>query len=302
MDLRRQGEFRAALAVVAVAVGTDFATGRELSAFYAQTGPASWLGVALSGTVFGLLTAMLARLARRSGADSLPALLGRMPGGRMGKGAAALYALVVVLACAGLLSAAGHMGALALPLRGGGCFGAAFALLSALWIAFMGMRALAAAGSVFVGCVALFELGLMFFGRAPEPAALRFELELRLYGNIAAALTFALLHACVCACVAAGCAVRLSHGRVRPGRLGLWSGALFMLLLLAGNAALALQPEELLALKLPFVALASGWGKVGFYLSSLISYFAAVTTLAGLAGGLIPRKMMLNYENPTSFD
>ena len=300
--LNRQWEFRGALCVVATALGTDFATGRTLSTFYAQLGEASWLGVAFAGLAFGFFTTMISHLARRAGADSVPALLRRMPGGPMGRGVGALYALIAFLAVCALTAAAGHAGALTLPMRNAGFWSGATALLAALSVALAGRRAMALAGGTFLGFMGLFELGLLFFSRPPGEALLRFELELRLRNHLGAALGLALLHASVCACVCAGATARLAEGRVRPLRLGMWSGGLFFLLLAGGNAVLAAQSEQLLALRLPFVALASGWGTAGFYLSALLSYLAAVVSLAGVAYGLIPRKMMLNYENSTLQD
>ena len=287
---------------MATALGTDFATGRTLSIFYAQLGDASWPGLAFAGLAFGGFITMLAHLARRAGADGVPALLRRMPGGPMGRGAGMLYALIALTAVCTLTAAAGHAGALMLPMRNAGLWSGATALLAALSIALAGRRTLALAGGAFLGLLGLFELGLLFFARPPESAVLRFELELRLRNHLPAALGLALLHASVSACVSAGTAARLAGGRVRPPRLGMWSGALFFLLLAGGNAVFAAQSEQLLALQLPFVALASSWGTAGFYVSAVLSYLAAALSLAGIAYGLIPRKMMLNYENSTLQD
>lgn len=295
----RSSHFSVALAVVAVALGVDFATGRDLSAFYAQLGNACWLGVVVSALVFGLWTALLARLGRRTGADTLAGVFRRLPGGPMGGGMTALYAVFLAVASGMTLAAAGHMGALALPLRSGGVCTAVLAALLAAWIVLGGEQSLCRAGGLFVGCVALMELGLMLFGRLPVRSGLNFELEMKLRNNWGAALLFALVHASMCACISAGAVARLSRGRLLPWRLGLWSGALFAVLLAGGNAALMVQEEKLLLLQLPFVALASGWGTAGFYLSAGLSYFAAVMTLAGLIYGLIPRhnpRKLGNYD------
>ena len=71
-----------------------------------------------------------------------------------------------------------------------------------------------------------------------------------------------------------------------------------LLLSISGSAGMGLSN----ALQLPFVALASSWGTAGFYASTVLSYLAAALSLAGIAYGLIPRKMMLNYENSTLQD
>ena len=289
--------FSIALAIVAVAMGIDFATGRDLSAFYAQMGGACWLGVGLAALVFGLLTVMLAHLSRRAGADSMGALLRRLLGEKLGKGMALLYGLILCVAAAMALGAAGHMGALMLPLRRSQIWGMGMAVLLAGWIAMGGPRTIQISSGLFVGCMALFELALLFFGEMPDRSQLNYELELKLRGNVPAALLFALVHASVCACLSAGVALRMSKGRVRPWRLGLWAGGLFLLLLTGGNAALMVQKQELLLLQLPLVALASGWGKAGFYFSAILSYFAAVTTLAGIFYALLPRSIARNLGN-----
>lgn len=300
--MKQKWEFRGALCIVATALGADFATGRTLSAFYAQLGGAAWPGVSFAGLAFGLFIAMLSHLARRAGADDVPTLLRRMPGGPMGRGVGALFVLVALSAACACILSAGHAGALVLPMRNAGLWSALAALLAALSLSLAGRRALTPAGGVLLGLMGLFELGLLFRAQPPESAALRFELELRLRNHLPAALGLALLHAAACASVCAGATVRLSGGGVRPSRLGLWSGGLFFVLLAGGNAVLASQREQLLALRLPFVALAGGWGVGGFYLSAALCYFAAVLSLAGVAYGLIPRKMMLNYENSTLQD
>ena len=100
----------------------------------------------------------------------------------------------------------------------------------------------------------------------------------------------------------AGAAVRLAGGRSRPLRMGLWSGGMFTLMMAGANAVLAARSAQLTALRLPFVALAGGWGSAGFYVSAALSYLAAATSLAGVAYALLPRKMMLNYENQSPHD
>lgn len=288
--MERCGHFSVALTAVAVALGADFATGRDLSAFYAQLGRACWLGVAGTAAVFASWTALLAYLGRRTGADALPGVFRRLPGGSVGGGITALYVAFLVISGAMSLAAAGHMGALMLPVRWGEAWGMVLAALLAAWIALGSEQGICRAGGVFVGCVALMELGLMLFGRMPASAGLNFELEMKLRDNWGAALLFALVYGSVCACVSAGVVVRFSRGRIRPYRLGLWTGALLAILLAGGNAALMAQEEKLLLLQLPFVALASGWGALGFYLSAGLSYFAAVMMLGGLVYGLVPRK------------
>ena len=295
--MEKYAEARAALAVAAAAVSVDFAAGRELAAFHAQMAGTSWLGVAFSGLLFGLITALFAHLARRSGAGDMFELFRGLPGGASGRLGYALYAVILLTAGWTLGAAAARLGALALPLRRAPVFGAAFALVAAAWIALRGPGALRRTGAVFVALFMLYELALLLFARLDRLPGMLFVLELRLGGSIAAALGLAAVHAAMCACLAAGVTVRFAGRGVRPAQLGLWSGGIFLALLLAGNAALRNQMDELLALEVPFVALASCWGSAGFWSSAVMMYMAAVTSLSALFCALLPRKWMLNSND-----
>ena len=293
--MERCREARAALAVTAAAVGVDFAAGRELAAFYAQMAGASWLGVAFSALLFGLITAMIAHMAQKSGAGNIFAMFRRTAGGAVGWISCALYAAILLTAGWMLISAAANLGALALPLHRAPLFGAAFALLAAAWIALRGAGSMRRVGAVFVGMFAAYELALLLFARIDSLPGMLFVLELRLGGSWAAAIMLALVHAAMCACLSAGVTVRMA-GDARPARLGLWAGGIFFALLLIGNAALRNQMNELLALEVPFVALASCWGSAGFWISASVMYLAAVTSLSALFSALMPGKWMLNSK------
>ena len=294
--MNRYREVYAALAVAAVGASADFASGRELAAFYAQLAGASWLAVALSGLLFGLITAMLANMARQSGAGDMYELFRRMPGGRLGGFACVLYAGILLTAGWTLVSETARLGALTLPLHRAPLFGAAFALLAAAWLA-LHTGSMKAVGAAFVGMLLLFELALLLFARLDKLPGMLFVIKLKLGGSCLAALILALIHSAMCACLSAGVAVRMAGEGARPKRLGMWSGAAFLALLLVGNAALRNQMDELLALEVPFVALASCWGSAGFWSSAIVMYLAAVTSLSGLICGLLPRKWMLNSKN-----
>lgn len=286
--MRRWREFGAALAVVAAALGADFASGRESAAFYAQMAGASWWGVAFAAAAFGLIVALVAWLEERCAAANLFALLRRAPGGRLGWVGCALYALILLLAGASLIDAAGRLGELALPLRHARQLGVALALLVSAWLALGGAGGLRAAGAAFLALLAAYELALCAFARLDALPGVTYVLELRLANSIPAALLFAALHAAMCACLGAGVALRAAGEGARPAALGGYSAALFLALSLLGNAALRGQGDELLALDTPFVALASCWGSAGFWGSAAVIYLACVTSLAALLAGLLP--------------
>lgn len=284
--MNRRNELHGALAIVAAALGIDFVSGRALAAFYAQTGRASWLGICLSAAVFGLMTGMIARLARRCGAQNVGELLNRLPGGGVGKGAHVLYGLILLLAAGMLATSAGRMSALTVPVMHADLLGGAAAVLAAGVIAFTGARSMKALGGILVVLMLGFELSLLLF--AELPATPRYEIELRLRDNWAVALGFAMLHTAACLCLSTGTAVKFSGGRMRPGRLGGWTGAVYGLMLAVGNAVLMAKDERILALELPFVALSADWGGAGFYLNAGLGWVFCTFSLAGLIYGLMP--------------
>jgi len=285
MGFKRDAQ--SALAAVAVAMGLDYVSGRALAAFYAQTGEASWLGVVLSGVLFGLLTGAVSQLARRTGSGNLRMLLCRIPGGGVGNFVWIMYCMLLAAAGCMLLGEAAHAGALMLPVMHAGVIAAAFAFFLAGALALSGKGVLRRCGSIFVLLLLGFELAMLFFGKQPE-AKLLYEIELKLRGSCLAAVVFAMLHTAVCVCVSAGVVVYFTEGSTRPARLGAFAGAAMLILLLAGNAALQASGAKILALKLPFVALGAGWGSAGFYFNGVMIIIASVLSLAGILQGFLP--------------
>lgn len=284
--LNRQNEFGGALAITAAALGIDFVSGRALAAFYAQMGRMSWLGIGFSVLLFGAAIGFFARLARRSGTRCIWDLLRRLPGGGMGRGTFFLYAGVVLLGAGMLMKSAGHMGALMLPLRRAELLSAALALALAGFLAFTGEHSIRMLGGLLAMAMLGFEGLLLLSGEPAE--ALHYAVELHLKDSWVAALGFALLHTAVCLCMAVGVTVRLSKGRMRPGRLGSLSGAFYGLQLALGNAVFMARDEQILALRFPFVALSADWGSAGFYLSAGLGWLFCMFSLAGLIYGVLP--------------
>lgn len=282
-------ELRAGIALSAMALGTNFASGRSLAAFYAQLGETSWLGIAVSTLIFGAFMGMIARLARRCGARSMLEVLKRAPGGGFGWMVMALYLLIAAGGICMMMASAAHIGALMLPMRHAGAYAASLCLLLSAAAAFRGVKAMRMLGGMFYVCGLLFVVLLLFSGKLPDGALVNWALDLRLRNNVCAALLFALLHASTMVCMAAGAAVRMTDGRVRPGALGLWSGGALFLLLALGNAALRVRADEMLVLRLPFVALSSGWGLAGFYMSGCMIFLAAVCSASALLFAVIPQ-------------
>lgn len=288
MGLKR--EIQSSLASAAAALGLHYASGRAPAAFYAQMGRASWLGVALSALLFGLLSGAICGLARRTGSRNICRLFHRVPFGT-GRLIGALYGMLLFSAGCMLLGEAAHAGALMLPCAYAETIAAAFAALCALALAFSASDALLSAGSALALMLLAFEWALLCAARAPQLPAPYFEVDLKLQGNAPAAIAFALLHACAGICLSAGMIVRFTDGGARPVRRGLLSGAAMLALLSAGNAALQAGGERSIALQLPFAAISSRWGGAGFYGCAGLMLALAILSLSGIIHGLLP-------ENP----
>lgn len=288
--MKGRGEFLAALALAGTALGTDFISGRALAAFYAQMGRASWLGVGASALIFGGMLGFIVRLAQRSGARSMLEALRRMPGGGMGWPAEIVYICVVSGGIYMAIASAAHMGALSLPLRNASVYAVALCLVVALYIAIRGAGALCHASALLCTCALVYVGLLLFFGKGPDDALLQWAMDLRLENNLIAAFVFALLHASVNLCLSMGTAVRIMNGRMRARRLGAYAACVYFVLLSLGNAVLRVRADEVLALKLPFVALSSLWGTAGFYFSVLLNFFAATVHVASLIYAILPQR------------
>lgn len=280
-------DFFAALTITAAGTGLGFASGRTQAVFCAQTVGASWLGAAVAGLAFGLLAAMVVHLKRRTGAERFPGVYRRLLGCHAGKLIGALYVLALSVAAALLLFSAAKVGALVLPGRHAGASGALAALLLAALLAGLGEGALRIVGGAYLLLLLCLEVALWRFAVPPDAARLHFAVDLRLRDCSAGAAALGLLMACMSTALSAGVAVRASGSRTSPGGVGLWCGLMFLLVNLAGNAALQRQADELLCLRTPFVALAAGWGSAGFYICAGMIFLGALTALAGIVYSLL---------------
>jgi len=271
--MERRDERRAALAVMGAVAGTGYASGRELTLFFAQLGWACWVGIALAALAFGGMVAVVARWMAGGGGS------GRWTGGGLGRLIRLLRALLLALTAAGMLCCARRMGELTLPMRHGFLWGAGLAVLIAGLVNLAGLGALRALGLVALAGGMLFHAALALDPR-PVRTWLMGEIDLALEGSVPAAALLALCHVALNASVAAGVAARCSGGCLRPARLGLRCGALMLGALMCANAALARGGRALLAQAMPFVLLSARWGVTGFWLCAAFNYLCAVCTLA----------------------
>lgn len=286
--MRAREDFQAAVAVTAVGTGLGFASGRTQAVFCAQTVRASWLGAVFSALAYGLLMAMLCHLKRRTGARRFPGVYRRLLGCHAGKLIGGLYAVALLVAAVLLLSAAAKVGALVLPLRRAALTGALAALLLSGIVAALGNGALVCVGGAYLTLLLMLELALWRFGGRPDPARLQFVVDLRLQDSLPGALILGALCACMSTALSAGVAVRMSGSRTSPCGTGLFCALLYLMVQLAGNAALQRQQQEVLSLRTPFAALTALWGKPGFYLSAGLIFLGTVAALAGILRALLP--------------
>ncbi len=280
-------EARLALAVMAAVAGTGYASGREMVLFFAQLGRAAWVGIFVASALFGILAGVLCRWACRSTSDSVAGVIRRQLGRGAGRAAELLHALLMSTIAAVMLSTAGEMGALALPVRHGCLWGAALAMMIALSVNLGGLRALPWLGLLTAALGAIFYAGLAIDLR-PVRVYLREETALALRGSPWAAILLALLYASMNACLAGGVIVRFSsEDRLSPTRFAAQSGALLCALLLCANAAIARGGDPLLSQAMPVVILAARWGTAGFWLSAGFRFLCAAATLTAALGALL---------------
>ena len=296
------GEWRPATAALGAASAAAFANGRALAVFFAQTGWASWPGVALAAIAFGLAMGATAKLARRAGASGFAALCRRLLGRRRARVVGLFHALLLAVLAAVALLNAGEAGALTLPVRRGFLWGMGLALALAAPLCLSQRRTLPWAGLVLLIAGVAFYGGLALDPRPPR-LYLRAEAVLALAGSLPAAAALALCGASLYACASADAVCRCAGEGARPARVAVLCGAALALPLLAGNAALARGGPLLLSMALPTVPLAARWGLVGFWICAGFGFLCDAVTLSAALRGLLgwfrskSGNYVLNVEN-----
>lgn len=281
----RNHEASAALAALTAAVGTSFASGREIALFFAQTGWTSWIGAATAATAFGGMCFAACRFVRASGARSFGSACANALK-KHGKWLGALYGLPTALLAGAMLAACGNLSALALNVRNARWIGMLFALCAALAANFRGgARAIPALGlAALTACCAL-NLGLAADTRPPVIYP-RYETEAALEGNVWAALVLAASFAAMNAAAAAGMIARFSDRIASARRFAVYSGAGLLMLLAAGNAALRRGGTRMLSQAVPMAVLAARWGAAGYWLSIGVMALCCIATLSATMGAL----------------
>ena len=285
--MRLDGELGVALAVVAAIVGAGFASGREIAAFFSQTGWASWAGVVCAAAAMGALAAMLAEFARRTGARGFPELYAAVMSPACGDAVRVLHGMTMLLTAAVMLTAGGELGALVVPIVRAYPLSLAGTLALGLLLSRRDFRPLRRLGAVLAPLVALFYLALALDGSPAPVEGLWMPVEAEeLSGNLLAAMFLGFLYAALNAAMSGGVLAGLCRAGIRPRRVGWLTGTLLLLLLAPANAALVRGGAEARRLALPSVALAARWGMAGYYVSVSVLYLSALTTLTAALGCL----------------
>jgi uncharacterized membrane protein YkvI len=271
----RNANLAAASAAVAAIVGAGFASGRELVVFFSGQGAASWLGVATACAGAGFLTGTISALARRAGKRELPGIFAQLMGRGSGVAMQVVYAALMVLCAAAMLSTGATLGALALPLHGAWLIGVAVTLVVGLLLTRRG--ALPVAGLVLVAAMALWYAALGWSQPGGSPPVL---------GSVIISGATGLIYAAFNATVAAGVVCLNAQGVVKPLRVGLYTGGLMAVMLIPANWALLRADAEIRQMVLPSVAMAQRWGVAGYYLSIAALFLAVVTTLSAALSSL----------------
>lgn len=265
--------------LLGAAVGAGLASGREIASFFAESGPWSWVGIALSTAVMALL---------------LPASMderwrGRWPD-RLWR---LLQTLLLIVTGGAMLAAAGEVAALTLPVQGAYWLGLAGTFLLGWWLAFRTDDGLAWVSRTLLAGMAL----LLLFGLEGPPMR-AVQLEARSPAeSLLRAVAYGGFNAAIMRPVA-----ETSGAGGSSGKTPRWLAcAGFGFLIALGNAVLLRNPA-LLAEPMPFVKLAGQLGRGGYLLSASCLYLAVLSTLTAClralgrralpAGGLLAAALM----------
>lgn len=279
----QNGNVKAALAIGAAIVGAGFASGREVAAFFAVFGAASWLGVVAACAGVGYLTYLLTRIACHTGRSGLAAQYDVLMGAECGSTMRMLYGVLALCTAAAMTAAGGEVGALALPWRHARLVGTLGTLLVGMWMARRGVGALASIGALLTPLCALYYLFLPGEGGAIPPFRL---------SDVPMSLALGLLYAAFNASLASGAICLTCRENISPARAGAYTSIVLAAMLVPANAALLRAGADVYSMAMPSVMLAARWGVGGFYASCIVLFLAVLSTLSAMLCSLerqIPR-------------
>lgn len=274
--------FSCALALLCGAVGAGFASGREITRFFAVHGAMAPAAVACTLMTLCLLLIRLPSQMERCGANSLASLCRIRFGKRLGRLCSALFYLLMSLTGGAMLAACAEVCALTLPIRGAYALGIAASLLPAGYLASRGAKGIAFSGALLLAFLPalLFRLLWLDTGEACFLPAMSPDLPVR-------AAADGILYAALNAAMLCGMLPLLLslHAKKRRRAVLLFTFA-FGLLLSLGTAVCRRHYPAALTAPMPFVYLSRALGAEGYLLVAACLYAAAFSTLCAMLCGL----------------
>lgn len=268
-----------ALMFVGAVIGAGFASGREIFSFFSCYGAFSWFLILVATGTMAILCWLCLRRAGNKGVCGWCEMYCRTSPFVKNFAECSILLLQVIMG-GSMISAAGHIAALALPFSAAYPLGMLVTIALALWLGSVGMKPMTALGSLlavlFVGAI----MAVLVFDAADTKAVVLtvVTLEKGIAGSIRAvayaSLNLAISIGMICRCGNTSCKVS-SRSAVLFGLV--MTGLLFV------SNYLYLHHPELVHTTFPMVALLGRFGKAGHNLSLLVMYLAILTTLsAGL--------------------
>lgn len=250
--------------LIGAVIGAGMASGREIASFFSQYGTWSFAGILIAVLVMVFLADAAIPLTWR---NRWPANVWKV-----------LLSFLLIATGGAMLSGAGEVAALTLPLHGAYWLGMAVTLILSWYLAQRTITGLAWVSRILLAVLAvLITLGLTLspmkaapINAAPIPEAL---LRALTYGGFNAALQTPIMLQ----------AVRTPKQQTRKAVLS--SGLLILLLLLLGNAVLLRHPA-LLGEPMPFIRMMANFGHTGYVLGAISLYLSILSTLTASLRGL----------------
>lgn len=245
-------------------MGAGFASGREIAAFFAQYGIWGYAGAVLAAVSLVWLADTRMPTKWR---DSLHARIWHI-----------LLAALLAVTGGAMLSAAGEVAALVIPMHGAYWAGMAVTLLIAWLLARKSRVGLAwVSKMMFIVFVVVLIIGLSGLRENTADVTHVFVPEALAkgicYGGFNAALLIPIMH------------TASEYSEYNRKRALIVVGVITVLLLSAGNAVLQKQPS-LIYETMPFVQMLKTYGHCGYYLSAFCMYLAVLSTLTACIRGL----------------
>ena len=255
-----------AVSCVGAVIGAGFASGREMIVFFAQYGKwGGWL-VLLSA---GVMTALLA----------LCMAANQVKDKRLWFSEAASIGLMLVTA-GGMISAAGHIAALVLPIKWAYQLGALGSLFFAWLIARKDIQKLAYAGVLLIAVMG--AALLLAAGQQPAEGItyMRAHNAWHIAGAAVKAVGYAAMNMTLAAAVAGSCLPN-ENKRLTAIIFDVMMSSIMLL-----SLRLYSKRMDSFNVAFPIIRLLSDYGKTGYLLSAGLLYLAIMTTLASLVFGL----------------